>query len=80
MIGDAAIPQMNPKKDKNGVARPVGCCQRHREQMNSNVRRLTLAISNCANDIAFMRGENLSRAEAGKFLAACLILPPPMRR
>jgi anthranilate phosphoribosyltransferase len=73
MIGDAAIPQMNPKKDRNGVARPRWLLptpprtdEFQREAIDVGdfeLRQMTLCL---------MRGENLSRAEAGKFLAALL--------
>src|SRR6266550_2881231 len=73
MIGDAAIPQMNSKKDKNGVARPRWLLptpprtdEFQREAIDVGdfeLRQMTLCL---------MRGENLSRAEAGKFLAALL--------
>src|SRR5438128_1971325 len=73
MIGDAAIPQMNPKKDKNGVVRPTGLLptppqtdELQREAINVGdfeLRQMTLCL---------MRGENLGRAEAEKFLGALL--------
>src|SRR5467141_4089905 len=73
MIGDAAIPQMNPKKDKNGVARPRWLLptpprsdEFQREAIDVGdfeLRQMTLCL---------MRGENLSRAEAEKFLVALL--------
>src|SRR5438874_208392 len=73
MIGDAAIPQMNPNKDKNGVARPRWLLptpprtdEFQREAIDVGdfeLRQMTLCL---------MRGENLSRAEAGKFLVALL--------
>src|SRR5207247_3822450 len=73
MIGGAAIPQMNPKKDKNRVARPPWLLptpprtdELQREAIDIGdfeLRQMTLCL---------MRGENLSRAEAGKFLGALL--------
>src|SRR5260370_23846587 len=73
MIGDAAIPQMNPKKDENGVARPRWLLptpprtdEFQREAIDVGdfeLRQMTLCL---------MRGENLSRAEAEKFLVALL--------
>src|SRR5712692_2324912 len=73
MIGDAAIPQMIPKKDKNGVARPRWLLptpprtdEFQRETIDVGdfeLRQMTLRL---------MRGENLDRAEAGKFLGALL--------
>jgi anthranilate phosphoribosyltransferase len=73
MIDDAAIPQMNPKKDKNGVARPRWLLptpprtdEFQREAIDVGdfeLREMTLCL---------MRGENLSRAEAQKFLGALL--------
>src|SRR6266567_2659308 len=73
MIGDAAIPQMNPKKVNNGIARPRWLLptpprtdEFQRETIDVGdfeLRQMTLRL---------MRGENLSRAEAGKFLEALL--------
>jgi anthranilate phosphoribosyltransferase len=75
MIGDAAIPQMSLKKDKNDVARPRWLLptpprtdEFQREAIDVGdfeLRQMTLCL---------MRGENLSRAEAGKFLGALLNL------
>src|SRR5438045_930570 len=73
MIADAAIPQMNPNKDQNGIARsrwllstPPRTDEFQRETIHVGdleLRQMTLCL---------MRGENLSRAEAGKFLGALL--------
>ena len=73
MIGGAAIPQMNPKKDKNRVARPPWLLPtpprtdefQHKaiDVGDFELRQMTLCL---------MRGENLSRAEAEKFLEALL--------
>jgi anthranilate phosphoribosyltransferase len=73
MIANVAIPQMNPNKDQNGVARPRWLLptpprtdEFQRETIDVGdfeLRQMTLCL---------MRGENLSRAEAGKFLGALL--------
>src|SRR5438552_17873237 len=73
MIGDAAIPQMNPNKDKNGAARPrwlLSTPPRTNEFQREAIdvgdfelRQMTLCL---------MRGENLSRVQAEKFLGALL--------
>src|SRR5438067_1569208 len=73
MIGDDAIPQMNPTKDKNDVARPRWLLltpprtdEFQRETIDVGdfeLRQMTLSL---------MRGKNLSRAEAEKFLGALL--------
>src|SRR5438876_6530377 len=73
MIGDAATQQMNPKEHTNGVTRPGWLLpasprtdEFQREAINIGdfeLRQMTLCL---------MRGENLSRAEAGKFLGALL--------
>jgi anthranilate phosphoribosyltransferase len=73
MNDDAAIPQMNSGKDKKGVARPRWLLptpprtdEFQREAIDVGdfaLRQITLRL---------MRGENLDRAEAGKFLGALL--------
>jgi len=73
MIGDGAIPHMNPTKDKNDVARPrwlLPTPPRTDEFQceaidvgDFELRQMTLRL---------MRGENLSRAEAENFLGALL--------
>src|SRR5439155_378607 len=73
MIGDAATQQMNPKEHTNGVTRPGWLLpasprtdEFQREAIDVGdfeLRQMTLCL---------MRGENLSRAEAGKFLVALL--------
>jgi anthranilate phosphoribosyltransferase len=71
MNDDSAIPQMNPRKDKKGVARPRWLLptpprtdEFKREAIDVGdfaLRQITLRL---------MRGENLDRAEGGKFLGA----------
>ena len=73
MIGDAAIRQMNPNKDKNDVAQPRWLLptpprtdEFQREAIDIGdfeLRQMTLHL---------MRGESLSHAEAGEFLVALL--------
>jgi len=73
MSGYAATPQMNPREDRNGVARPTWLLPTpprmdEYERQTADVgdfelRRTTLRL---------MRGENLSYADAEKFLGSLL--------
>jgi len=73
MIANAAIPQMNPTKDKNDVARPRWLLPT--PPRTDELQRQTIDVGDFElrqMTLRLMRGENLSRAEAEKFLGALL--------
>jgi anthranilate phosphoribosyltransferase len=73
MTSDAAMPQMNPSKNKNDAARSRWLLPTPRR--TDELQRTAIDVGDFAlrqMTLCLMRGENLTRAEAGTFLGALL--------